>query len=153
MRSRWTALFGVLVLAGLAPRVGSTQAGPPQTPPRKSSPAGGLSQNRPNPMNPSTEIPFTVGSPPACTDSGHQYLVSLRIFNTIQQMIAIPVLKSSNGVAGGQQIDKLRLACGEYTAYWNGKILNTQQEVSSGVYIYELGVDGQRFSRKMMVVK
>ena len=153
MRSRWTALFGVLVLAGLAPRDGYAQPGSPQTPPRKASSIGGLSQNFPNPMNPETWIKFTVGDPPACTNSGHLYSVTLKIFNTIQQTIAIPVWQSSGGVAGGQQINKLQLACGEHTAYWNGKILNTQQEAASGVYVYELGVDGQKFTKKMTVVK
>ncbi len=153
MRSRWTALLGVLVLAGLAPRDGHAQSGPPQTPPRKVGPVGGLSQNRPNPMNPETYITFTVGDYPACTDQSHLYSVSLTIFNTIQQPIAVPVLQSGNGVAGGQQINKLSLKCGEWTAYWNGKIRNTSQEAASGVYVYELGVDGQKFAKKMTVVK
>jgi hypothetical protein len=153
MRSRWTALLGVLVLAGLAPREGNAQAAPPQTPPRKSSPVAGLKQNYPNPMNPETWIPFTVGDFPTCNDAGHKYSVSLKIFNTIQQVIAIPLLQSSNGVAGGQQITNLQLPCGSYTAYWNGKVLNTQHEAASGIYLYELGVDGQKLSKKMWVAK
>lgn len=153
MRFRWTVLLAVLVLADLVPRSIEAQGAPPQTPPRKPAVAG-LGQNWPNPMNPETWIKFTVGDYPACTESGREYQVSLRILNALQQLIAIPVLQRGAGaVAGGQQINRLRLTCGEYTAYWNGRYLNSQQEAASGVYLYELGVDGQRIVRRMMVSK
>jgi len=40
-----------------------------------------------------------------------------------------------------------------YAAYWDGTVLSTGQEAASGVYIYQLIVDGRRFTRKMVVMK
>jgi hypothetical protein len=154
MRSRWTAWLFVLVLIGLTPHGGTAQSGPPQTQTRAKGPVVKLEQNSPNPMNPETWIPFTLGDYPVCSEPGREYSVSLTIFNTFAQTVAIPVLQRGTGnVAGGQQLRKLKLGCGEYVAYWNGKYLDTQREVSSGVYPYRLEVDGQGIVRKMTVTK
>jgi hypothetical protein len=154
MRSRWTALLAVLFLAVLTPRSSDAQAGPPQTQQRTTGNKGGLKQNYPNPFNPETTIPFTVGDFPACTDQSRRYLVSLRVKNALAQTVALPVLQGgSNDVAGGQRLNRLSLPCGEYRAYWDGKYLNTRQEVASGVYVAELEVDGYRQSKKMLVTK
>jgi len=40
-----------------------------------------------------------------------------------------------------------------YSAYWDGNVRNTGQAAPSGVYIYQLVVDGKRFTRKMVVMK
>jgi len=144
----------VLVLVGLTPRTSKAQVSSPQTPPRQSVPVGGLGGAFPNPMNPETHISFTVGNYPTCDDSGRLHSVSMVIKNTLAQPIAIPVIEGGSGnVAGGQQINKLQLPCGAYKAYWNGKVLNTQREAASGVYIVELVVDGHRFSFKLTVAK
>jgi hypothetical protein len=113
-----------------------------------------LKQNFPNPMNPETRIRFTVGAYPDCNGDGNRYSVSLTIFNTLGQPFAIPVVQAGSGVAGGQQLRKLTLSCGEYTAYWNGKSLATGREAPSGVYPYHLEVDGHVVAvRKMIVTK
>lgn len=153
MRSRWTALLGVLVFAGLTPRSSQAQA-PPQTPPRQSA-KGGLGQNYPNPMNPETKIPFTVGDYPTCTNSSLRHPVSLTIYNALGQKYAVPVLQGSTAnVAGGQPLSKLPLQCDAYVAYWNGKILGSQKEAASGVYQYQLEIDGRVVgAKKMLVVK
>jgi hypothetical protein len=149
MRSRWTALVFVLVLAGLTPRAGFAQGRPPQTPPRKpAASVGGLSQNFPNPMNPETFIPFTVGDYPSCSEPGRQYVVTLKIFNAITQPIAIPLVQK-----GGRPLNKLQLTCGQYTAYWDGYIMGRRQKAPSGNYPYILQVDGQSFRRSMTVAK
>lgn len=154
MRSRWTALLAVLFLAVLTPRSSDAQSGPPQTQKRTTGSKGGLKQNFPNPFNPETTIPFTVGDYPTCSNPSQRYQVSLRIYNTLVQLVAMPVLQGgSNDVAGGQRLNRLSLACGEYRAYWDGKYLNTRREVASGVYLYELEVDGYRMSKKMLVAK
>ena len=150
MRSRWTALVFVLVLAGLTPRVGFAQAGPPQTPPRRpAASAGSLSQNYPNPMNPETWIKFTVGDFPACTEPGRKYVVTLKILNAITQLIAIPVVQQGDG----RQLNKLQLTCGQYTAYWDGFLIGRRQKAPSGTYPYFLEVDGHRFQARMTVAK
>jgi hypothetical protein len=48
-------------------------------------------------------------------------------------------------------LDGIRLRCGEYRASWDGKYLDGQREVTPGVYYFQLTVDGQRFTRKMIV--
>ena len=148
MRSRWTALVFVLVLAGLTPRNGSAQARPPQTPPRRPASVGGLSQNFPNPMNPETWIPFTVGDYPACSESSRQYVVTLKILNAITQVVAIPLVQK-----GGRPLNTLQLTCGQHTAYWDGYYMGRRQKAASGNYPYILQVDGQRWIRSPTVAK
>jgi hypothetical protein len=148
MRSRWTALLFVLVLAGLTPRNGFGQ-GPPQTPKPKPKSVGGLSQNYPNPMNPQTWIPFTVGDFPACSEPGRRYVVTLKIYNAITQPVAIPVVQQGDG----RLLNKLQLTCGQYTAYWDGYIIGRRQKAASGTYPYILEVDGTRFTGRMTVAK
>lgn len=110
-----------------------------------------LKQNRPNPFNPATTIPFALG--PDLFANGHRPRVSLRIYNVIGQPVAIPILQGS-----GIRLENLELDCSnpsgcEYSAYWDGRILNTDQEAPSGIYLYQLVVDGQRYTRKMLIVK
>ena len=146
MRSRWTALMFVLVLAGLTPRESNAQRTPPQTPKRKP-PAGGLLQNVPNPFNPHTEIVFSVGDA-TCTP-GEMHVVTIRIFNAVAQIYAYPFVKGGN-VAGGQLINKLSLGCGLHTARWEGKVLGSSRVAASGVYIYTLEIDGRVLAKKQM---
>ena len=148
MRYRWSALIVVLTLI-LMPRVGFSQTAAGTKPP-----AAKLGQNYPNPFNPETRIPFVVGGYPNCTDPSHQYKVTLRIFNGLMQLVAVPVIQGGAGnVAGGQPLQNVLVPCGQYVAYWNGNYLNTSKEAASGVYLAALDVDGQRFIIKMIVMK
>jgi hypothetical protein len=72
--------------------------------------------------------------------------VSLRIFNALGQIIAVPLRQK-----GGQPLNKLRLPCDKYIAYWDGKIEG--RKAPSGNYKYILDVDGQKFTGIMMVAK
>lgn len=150
MRFRWSALLAVLTLI-LMPRVGFAQAAATTA---QKSPVAKLEQNYPNPFNPETRIPFSVGGYPTCTDPSHQYKVTLRIYNVLMQLVAIPVIQGGAGnVAGGQPLQNVLVPCGQYVAYWNGNYLNTRKEAASGVYLYALEVDGQRLVNKMIVMK
>jgi hypothetical protein len=150
MKLRWGALAVVLVLSALMPSVLSAQGG--RSPARERKP-GVLKQNYPNPFNPETRIPFTIGDE-KCTDPGRQHKVSLRIYNILSQLVAIPILQGgTGGVAGGQRIDGIMLTCGDYVAYWDGKYQDTKREVASGVYLYELRIDGSSEVRRMLVTK
>ena len=40
-----------------------------------------------------------------------------------------------------------------FSAYWDGNYLNTGREAASGIYVYQLVVDGVRQARKMVVTK
>ena len=48
-----------------------------------------LEQNYPNPFNPETKIPFVLSE--ALFADGRPAVVTLRIYNLLQQMVAIPV--------------------------------------------------------------
>jgi hypothetical protein len=73
------------------------------------------------------------------------------VYNVLAQLVAIPILQGS-----GQPLDNVRLewnGTGDYSAYWDGKILKTDREAASGVYVYQLVVNGERHTGKMTVVK
>lgn len=142
MRIRRLALAGAVLILGLMPRDGQSQG---STPTQVQKQSGRLGQNYPNPFNPETWIPFDVGSDPAnCGGDRKLYRVRLRILNVLAQQVSVPQLEGgSGGVAGGQLLDNALLPCGSYTAYWNGKYLNSSREAASGVYVFTLEVDGK----------
>lgn len=153
MMHRWAALLVVLALSALGASSAAAQGTPP--PSRERAPGFELSQNFPNPFNPETRIPFTLGNEAQCTDPGRRYRVSLRVYNVLAQPVAIPILQGEGAPPelAGKELMNLLLPCGQYTAYWNGHYLNTTREVASGIYIYRLEVDGQVQARKMIVTK
>ncbi|MDH4070240.1 MAG: choice-of-anchor B family protein [Ignavibacteria bacterium] len=94
-----------------------------------------LSQNFPNPFNPSTSITFQV---PA------QSTVSLVVFNLLGQEVA-------------RLIDNQQIDAGSYAVEWDGTGSSGRQ-VASGIYLYRLeaaGEAGTRFTdmRKMVFLK
>jgi hypothetical protein len=147
MRIRWSAIALAMLTLVLMPRVGQAQSKAPG----KRKPVASMSQNYPNPYNPDTHIDFEL----ECTDVSQKYRVTVRVFNILSQLVAVPELRgSSSGVAGGQKLQNVLLPCGKYTAFWDGKYAKSGREVASGVYIFELVVDGERlFARKTTVAK
>jgi hypothetical protein len=139
----WAVLVGGLgLLAGVDGVLG--QATPP--------PSVELKQNFPNPFNPATTIPFSLNGD--LFANGHQPKVSLKIYNVLAQLVATPILQGT-----GEDLNDLELTCGTpstgctFNAYWDGKVLKSDREAASGVYIYQLVVDGKRFTKKMIVMK
>ncbi|MFN8572790.1 MAG: hypothetical protein U0132_12150 [Gemmatimonadaceae bacterium] len=150
MKQRWAAHLVVLALFVFLPRGLVAQQG--SQPGREKGIS--LGQNYPNPFNPETTIPFTIGGGSNCADPGKQYRVSLRIYNVLAQLVAVPRLQGGDAnVSGGTFLENVYLTCGEYTAWWNGKVGQSEREVSSGIYIYRLEVDGKPFLKKMIVQK
>ncbi len=96
-------------------------------------PAVELKQNYPNPFNPATTIPFSLSGD--LFSNGHRPVASLKIYNVLAQLVAVNPAGCS------------------YSAYWDGNVRNTGQPAASGVYIYQLVVDGRRFTKKMIVMK
>ena len=144
MYHRWAALALVLALWSLSPKSAAGQsASQPEQQPRGRK-AGTLGQNYPNPFNPETFIPFSLN----CDGGGSEHVVSLRIYNVLAQLVAIPRVQGSD-----LPLSNVKLTCGPYVAWWDGKVLNTGREAASGVYIYKLEVDGQPSARKMFVAK
>ena len=145
----WALLAGGLgLLAGGGVDGVLGQASPP--------PLVELKQNYPNPFNPATTIPFTLSGD--LFANGHRPKVSLKIFNVLAQLVATPILQGT-----GEDLNDLELTCSApstgggggctFTAYWDGKVLKTDHEAASGVYIYQLVVDGRRFTKKMIIMK
>ena len=112
-----------------------------------------VKQNYPNPFNPATTIPFTLNGD--LFANGHRPKVSLKIYNVLAQLVAVPILQGT-----GEALADLELTCATagsapcaFSAYWDGNVLNTGTPAASGVYIYQLVVDGRRFTKKMIVMK
>ena len=139
----WALLvWGLGLVAGVNGVLG--QASPP--------PLVELKQNYPNPFNPATTIPFTLNG--ELFANGHRPKVTLKIYNVLAQIVATPILQGT-----GEELNDLALTCTTpsmgctFNAYWDGKVLKTDKEAASGVYIYQLVVDGRRFTKKMIVMK
>jgi hypothetical protein len=89
-----------------------------------------LSQNRPNPFNPTTTIDYTVRE---------QGLVRLQIYNVAGQLVRTLV-------------DEVRSPGDVHTATWDGRS-NAGQTVSSGVYFYKLVTGDFVQTKKMVLLK
>jgi hypothetical protein len=121
--------------------------------------AGTLGQNFPNPFSAETTIPFTVGDDPCGFGSEH-HSVTLKIYNVLAQVVAIPALRDSAAIdsaAAPQEerpLENVSLGCGSFQAFWNGKVMRTGQDAPPGVYVYQLIVDGKPVAvRKMLVAR
>ena len=156
MFHRWAAPLLVLALCAMSPKnaAGQTKSKSP-----RGHSAGSIGKNFPNPFNPTTTIPFAVGdTADACANDRQTYEVSLQILNILSQQVANPILAGTATASSttpsspldGARIAKLRLGCGAYNGFWDGKVQNTQREAASGVYIVLLFVDGQlAFSKRI----
>jgi hypothetical protein len=109
VRVRWPG-WGVALALGLAPPASAQERPPPLVE---------LRENTPNPFFPTTTIPFVLH--PELCERGHQPLVSLRVYNVLAQVVAIPILQNSNG----ERLDGLRLRCGNHEAFWDGRQFDT----------------------------
>jgi len=149
MFHRWAALVLVLALCAMSPKnaAGQTQSNSP-----RGHGAGSIGKNFPNPFNPTTTIPFSVGDTTnACANDRQIYEVSLQILNILSQQVATPILSgtatssstSPSSPLDGTRIAKLRLGCGAYFAFWDGLVQNTQKEAASGVYVVLFTVNGK----------
>ena len=98
MKHRWAALVFVLALSAFMPRHADAQqaADTGQARGGGRQPGMKLGQNFPNPFNPETRIPFSIGTAPDCADSGRQYRVSLRVYNVLAQLVAVPLLQGGS---------------------------------------------------------
>jgi hypothetical protein len=151
MKQRWAARCVVLALCVLVPRFVEAQS---QRQGREPTTGSVLGQNYPNPFRDETTIPFSIGGAPECADPSKQYRVTLRVYNMLAQLVAIPVLQGSTaGGASGQPLREMVLTCGQYTAFWDGKYTGAGREVASGIYLYRLEVNGHVTMRKMIVMK
>lgn len=141
-RFAWAVLGLGLLAAGAQEGRGQAPSAPPPVE---------LKQNYPNPFNPATTLPFTLGG--EVFANGHRPKVSLRIYNVLAQLVAKPILQGTGEVLDGTELSCSNPAGCSFACYWDGKVLETGREAASGVYIYQLIVDGRRYTRKMIVMK
>lgn len=137
MRHAWAMVGLGLLMVGVQ---GGSRSLVAQTPNFESQ------QNR---FNPATTIPFKVSG--ELFLKGHRPVVSLRIYNVLAQLVAIPILRGTD-----KPLDSLALTCPtnlgcRYNAYWDGYVANTGKPAASGVYIYQLVIDGRRVTKKIVV--
>ena len=108
-----------------------------------------LGQNYPNPFNPETRIPFELNE--SLFTEGRTAVVSVRIYNVLQQFVAAPVaLRHSSGQS--PLIDLEYSQPGRHEAYWDGRD-RSGREVASGIYFVQLTVNGLRAIIRMYVTK
>ncbi len=142
MQQRWAALALMLGLGATQPADSAAQGREAKSPGRK---VGTLGQSYSNPFSTEMLIPFTIddceGPAPRA-----QHRVSLRIYNVLAQLVGTAALRGS-----GDLLLHTQLVCGQYVAQWDGRLKSTGKPVAPGVYVYELVVNGQRTSRKMIV--
>lgn len=109
-----------------------------------------LEQNYPNPFNPETTIPFTLGED--LFVDGRPVVVSIRIFNILQQLVAHPIA-IGHPSGEGLEVSQLQYTVpGRYEAFWDGYDQSGRQ-VASGIYFMQLTVNGHSETRKMYVLK
>jgi hypothetical protein len=146
---RILSVFLLSVLFGLASGI-SAQGPPGDTRPAGEQESGfTLGQNYPNPFNPETRIPFDLRE--VLFDDGATVVVSVRIYNVLQQFIASPIALSHPG-GEASLVDLEYMTPGRYEAYWNG-LDQSGREVASGIYFVQLTVNGVSAVMRMYVAK
>jgi hypothetical protein len=107
-----------------------------------------LNQNYPNPFNPTTTLSFTVFEEDLV--GGRPAVVSLRIYNVLQQLVAVPM--AQHHPLGNVPVEELQYdSPGPKEAFWDGTDRNGRK-VASGIYYQQLIVNGERRAVKKMVV-
>ena len=144
MYHRWAALTLVLALWCLTPKSASGQSDsqPEQQPRGRKS--GSLGQNFPNPFNPETRIPFGI----ECAEGAAEHVVSRP---HLQRPGAAGRRARRRGPRAGRREPQAALR--QFVAFWDGKVQSTGRQAASGIYIYELVVDGERTAKKMIIAK
>jgi hypothetical protein len=119
---------------------------------------GSIRQNQPNPFSRETTISFSVGDA-ECPAGTQQHAVTLRIYNILSQIVAVPTLVDSTSAdqsttqSSARVVSNLSLPCGDYVARWDGKHARDARDAAPGVYMYQLLVDGHAVGMKKMIVQ
>jgi hypothetical protein len=109
-----------------------------------------LQQNYPNPFNPTTRIPFALQ--PSLFAEGRPVVVTMRIFNVLQQLVAFPTAMN-HPMGNGTPVRELQYETpGQKEAFWDGRDVNGRQ-VASGIYYLQVIVNGKRRIMPMIVAK
>ena len=145
MRRHLSVLSVLLSLLVVPEAVSGQDTGPPGSPGQVS--GFQLEQNRPNPFNPETTIPFILGQDVFV--DGRPAVVTIRIFNLLSQFVTSPVALGHPSGAGVEVIELPYTQAGRYEAFWDGTDRSGRQ-VASGIYLVQLTVNGVSKSKKML---
>lgn len=105
----------------------------------------------PNPFERETRIVFVLGE--ELFRAGSAPAVSIRIYNLLHQIVAVPTVRLREGEESRRRLDGIRMpAPGAYEAIWDGRDLQGQR-VNEGPYFIQLLVDGRSQVRKVLVVR
>ncbi len=146
MRRHSCVLFLLLSILGLAASASGQEVGPVG----KQDSGFILEQNYPNPFNPETKIPFVLFED--LFVDGKPVVVSIRIFNVLQQFITAPTALNHPNGEGVPVLELEYPYPGRFEAYWDGRDERGRQ-VASGVYFVQLTVNGRTQFQRMYVTK
>ena len=146
MRRHSCVLFLLLSILGLANSASAQEAGSAG----KQESGFILEQNYPNPFNPETKIPFVLLE--ELFVDGKPVVVSIRIFNVLQQFITAPTALNHPRGDGVPVLELEYPNPGRFEAYWDGRDERARQ-VASGVYFVQLTVNGKTQFQRMYVTK
>ncbi|MEX2571372.1 MAG: hypothetical protein WD737_08695 [Gemmatimonadota bacterium] len=150
-RARSVLLILFLLAGSLSPPGSHAQESPPALQSAENTRGFVLEQNYPNPVNPETWIPFTLE--PSLFDDGGSVAATVRIYNILSQVIAIPEAIDHPRGRGAQLINLAYSEPGRQIAYWNGRD-QSGRPVPSGVYYVQMVVEGvsEPQTRKLTVL-
>ena len=146
MRRHSCVLFLLLSILGLTASASAQQVGSTG----KQESGFILEQNYPNPFNPETKIPFVLFED--LFVDGKPVVVSVRIFNVLQQFITAPTALNHPRGEGVPLLELEYPYPGRFEAYWDGRDERGRQ-VASGVYFVQLTVNGKTQFQRMYVTK
>jgi hypothetical protein len=149
MRRRTCVLVLLLAIPGLSQSASAQVRGQDSSIEQRES-GFSLGQNYPNPFNPETRIPFELYED--LFVDGRPVLVSVRIYNVLQQFVAAPTALRHFTAEGLPVIDLEYTEPGRYEAYWDGTD-QSGRSVASGIYFVQLTVNGRRAVIRMYVTK
>lgn len=139
-----------LTLLAIAGSGSPLEAQQPGDPPEQERTGFELEQNYPNPFNPETRIPFVLRE--ELFEGGRPAMVTVRIYNVLQQLVAVPTAVDHPGGEGVSLLELEYTRPGRHEAFWDGKD-RQGREVASGIYFVQLTVNGRSTARRMFVSK
>lgn len=106
-------------------------------------------RTRTGPSTPEMWIPFHLER--QLFEGRDSVLVSLRIFNPLKQVVAIPVLRDPTAGGAPRLLNLAFRQPGRLTAFWDGRNL-AGATVGTGIYYAELTAGEQKTTLKLVVV-